>query len=127
MMNTRTIVTVLGAGCVLLACGGAPSDSTGSAANDLNAHASQHGPGDAGGGGGNASGHGNSGGQAGGGGQGAKGHACKPVDGGRSPCARGSGDDGDGGDVDNGDMDDDDADDNGGHGHGHSRDAGGGD
>ena len=124
MMNTQTIVTALGAGCLLLACGGAPSDSTGIAANDLNAHARQQGAGDAGGGGGNSSGHGKSG------GQGAKGHACKPLDGGRSPCARGAGDDADGGDVedvDGSDMEDDDADDNGGHGHGHSRDAGGGD
>jgi hypothetical protein len=69
-MRIRNVAISLGAALALIACGGAP-ESTGSTSSDLGAKAHA---GDAG-----------------------RGHACKPPDGGISPCARGDGgDDGDG-------------------------------
>jgi hypothetical protein len=66
-MNARTIVTALGAGLLLVACAGSTPDSTASTSADLSRLADG----------------------------GLKGKACRPLDGGTSPCARGDGGDDD--------------------------------
>jgi hypothetical protein len=78
-MKARTIVTALGAGLLVVACGGSTPDGTAATSSDLSRLADG----------------------------GLKGKACKPLDGGTSPCARG-----DGGD-DESDQGDDEGDDGG--------------
>ena len=109
-MTARTAMFWVGGGLLCVACGGAPADSTGSSADSVNGSLSARATADAG--------HGKSK-------SGAHEASCKPLDGGRSPCARGDGgDDGidavddDGGDMDQGDDDGgdtDEGDDDGGH------------
>jgi len=97
----RTLLFWVCGGAVCAACGGAPNDSTGSAADSvkrsLSSGAGTAGP-DAGRGKSSGNAHG-------------AGSSCKPLDGGRSPCADGEDDDMDdmdhvdGGDMDRGDED----------------------
>jgi hypothetical protein len=74
-MNARTIVTSLATGLLLIACGGSTPDPTASTAADLSRLADG----------------------------GLRGKACKPLDSGPSPCARGDGgdDEGDAAEIEN--------------------------
>jgi len=107
-MKALTIVALFCSGLGVAACGGAPSDSTGSTADSLK--------------GGVSAADGGSHGQ-GGQGQGS-GHACKPLDGGPSPCARGDGGEDDDSATDDDGGDDGEDHDGGGHDGGHRPDAG---
>ncbi len=82
-MNVRTAVTSLGAGVLLIACGGSTPDSTGTVSAGLSSHAAD------------AATH-----------HRGRGMACKPPDGGTSPCARGDGGDEQEGDADELEIDD---------------------
>jgi hypothetical protein len=89
-MKTRIVLSLFCAGILTAACGAAPSESLGSASEELG-QGTDNRPADAGHG--PASGHGNGRGDAGNQGHGdgdGNGRAeCKPTDGGPSPCARG--------------------------------------
>jgi hypothetical protein len=81
-MNALRTAISLGAGLLLIACGGTTPDATGTVSSTLSAHAADA-----------AAGH-----------QGHGGIACKPGDAGPSPCARGDGGDDDGDADDNEDQ-----------------------
>jgi hypothetical protein len=119
-MNTGTIAMTFCAASLMIGCGGSPTDTTGSAVDNLRGQANARA--DAGGGPGSGGGSG-----AGNGGQGAGGvHPCKPVGQGPSPCAHDDGGDlDDASDVDK-DASDIDKDAGGNPGNGHANDAGGG-
>jgi hypothetical protein len=99
-MATRTAMFWVSGALACAACGGAPADPTGTSADSVKGSLAAGAAPDAG-----------RGKERGDDGHGA---SCKPLDGGRSPCARGDGgedddmdtmDDDDGGDMDRGDDD----------------------